>query len=99
MREIIIVPEVKQKINDLEEFLVREYKMSRAASHARVVRIYKFIGVLALSIDFAPCRFKRWSKFGYRCMSYQGWVFAYEVVPEGVIIRDMSHGAKLNDPE
>ncbi len=42
-------------------------------------------------------RFLPWRDAGWRCTVFEGWVFAYEVVPEGVIVRDMSHGSLLTD--
>ncbi len=82
---------------ELDEFLVREYKLSRAASHNRIFRIHRFLAGLVAPADYALCRFTRWRALGYRCLPFENWVFAYQVVPEGVIVRDMAHGSSLKD--
>ncbi len=52
------------------------------------------------TVKYPLCRFKRWCKLGYRCAVFEKhWVFAYEIFPEGIIIRDMSHTAALDDAE
>lgn len=71
--------------------------MSRAAANARVDRIRASVMMLGNPGDFALCRFRAWCEAGYRCIAFEGWVFAYEIVPEGVIIRDMAHGKLLDD--
>jgi hypothetical protein len=73
--------------------------MSRTAARARIERIYTSLAVLRGPADTALCRFRPWRNAGYRCVAFEGWVFAYEIVPEGVIIRDMSHGSLLADVE
>jgi hypothetical protein len=47
--------------------------------------------------DAALCRYRKWRESGYRCISFGGWVFAYLVVPEGVVVRDMMHGSLIDD--
>jgi hypothetical protein len=64
---------------------------------ARIKRIEDRIMSLGAEGDYALCRFKRWRALGYRCVSFEGWVFAYEVFEGGVIVRDMSHGKLLAD--
>lgn len=97
MREIIYSVQVRSKMDELEHYLIHEYKMSRTAARARVDRIDNFLAGLSAPADYALCRFRHWRDLGYRCLPFEGWVFAYEVVPEGVIVRDMSHGAALKN--
>jgi hypothetical protein len=102
MRKIIVSVPVQNQIADLKLFLTQEYKLSRRAANDRAAndridRIRMFLLRLASPGDIALCRFRPWSEAGYRCISFEGWVFAYEVVPEGVILRDMSHGKLLGD--
>jgi hypothetical protein len=67
------------------------------AANARIDRMYTSLLTLGNPGDLALCRFRPWRESGYRCVSFEGWVFAYEIVPEGVIVRDMSHGKLLVD--
>jgi hypothetical protein len=56
----------------------------------------EFVGKLSLPADYALCRFKRWRALGYRCVTFEkSWVFAYEIVDGGVIVRDMAHAKTL----
>ena len=96
MRKVIISGIVRQKIQELECYLVDELKLSEyeALRHSRRMRI--FIAALSNQADYALCRFKRWRLLGYRCMVFEkNWVFAYEIVGKGVIVRDMSHTSAL----
>jgi hypothetical protein len=97
MRKVATSDVVQNKLAELGLFLTKEYGMSRIAADARVVRIHKFLATLANPGDYALCRFRRWRVLGYHCVSFEGWVFAYETFDEGVIIRDMSHGKLLVD--
>lgn len=97
MRKVIITASVLGKIAELRLFLTQEHKMSRTATNARIDRIRVFLTGLSASADYALCRFERWRALGYRCISFEGWVFAYEVAPEGVIVQDMSHAKMLAD--
>ncbi len=97
MRKVIVSTRVQNGINDLKVFLTQEYRMSRKAANARIDRIYASLVAPGSPGDHALCRFRAWREAGYRCISFEGWVFAYEVVPQGVIVRDMSHGKLLTD--
>ncbi len=97
MRSVLISREVKDKISDLNRFLTQEYGMSQSAADARTGRMQRFVASLAAPVSHALCRFLPWRDAGLRCTVFEGWVFAYEVVPEGVIVRDMSHGSLLTD--
>ena len=96
MREVIVSATVRNKISELELFLKDELKLSKNAALSRCNRINDFLLALGAPADYSLCRFKRWRMLGYRCVIFeQVWVFAYEIVPEGVIVRDMSHAAVL----
>jgi hypothetical protein len=71
--------------------------MSQEAADARTERMQSFVTSLTAPIEHVLCRSRAWRLLGYRCATFEGWVFAYDVVPEGVIIRDMSHGSLLAD--
>ena len=92
MRKVIISDVVRDKLNDLECFLIDYLKLSEEAALKRSSRMRAFLRSLSSPVDYSLCRFKRWSILGYRCAMFEkDWVFAYEVVPQGIIVRDMSH--------
>ena len=96
MREVIISCNVRQRIKELEYFLVDELKLSEEAALKRSRRMREFIASLSNPGEYALCRFKSWRLLGYRCVVFEkDWVFAYEVFDGGIIIRDMAHTATL----
>jgi hypothetical protein len=97
MRNIIISNVVHHRIDELECYLIDELKLSEEAAMKRSWRIRKFVASLSNPVDYALCRFKRWRALGYRCVVFEGWVFAYEIFDGGVIVRDMAHGASFTD--
>jgi hypothetical protein len=97
MRKVIVSTPVQTAIEELRSFLSQEYKMSRAAANARIKRIYARLAMLRSPGDTALCRSRKWHTLGYHCISFERWVFAYEVVPEGVIVRDMTHSSLIAD--
>jgi hypothetical protein len=77
---------------ELRIYLAVELKLSEEAATKRTERIRTFLQSIGTPIDYPLCRFKRWSALGYRCTVFEkDWVFAYEIAPQGIIIRDMSH--------
>ena len=70
---------------------------SKEAARKRSNRMRVFLKSLSNPIvNYALCRFKRWRALGYRCAVFEKtWVFAYEIIDEGIIVRDMSHTAAL----
>jgi hypothetical protein len=97
MREVIIPRVLWCKIEDIRDYLIYELKLSETAAEARINRMEKFIASLSNPVDYALCRFKRWRALGYRCVVFENsWVFAYEIIDGGVIVRDMAHGASLS---
>ncbi len=95
MRKVIVSAPVGERIGELRQFLTQEYRMSRTAANARIDRIYKFLASFGAPADHALCRFRPWRRLNYRCATFEGWVFAYEIAPEGIIVRDMAHGKLL----
>jgi len=96
MRKVIVSTRVQSKISELNLYLTQEFQLSWTAAEARIKRMENFIASLRYEADYPLCRFKQWRALGYRCVVFeQSWVFAYEIVPEGVIVCDMSHTAAL----
>ncbi len=99
MRKVIIPAALWIHLTEIGEYLVNELKLSERAANARINRMEKAILSLAVDGDYALCRFRQWRELGYRCATFEGWVFAYEVFDGGVIVRDMSHGKLIADVE
>ena len=96
MRKVIVSIQVTGKLSDLKNYLKNELKLSQEAASAYNNRMLAFINSLGMPADYPLCRFKRWRALGYHCAVFEkDWVFAYEILPEGVIVRDMSHTAAL----
>ena len=94
MREVIISGIVQSRLAELEHYLVDDLKLSKEAALKRSQGMRTFITSLRYQADYALCRFQKWRVLGYRCVVFEkSWVFAYEVIENGVIIRDMSHTA------
>ena len=91
-RKVIISDIVRDRVLELESFLKNDLKLSKKAAKSRTARIGAFLKSLSAPVDYPLCRFKRWNVLGYRCVVFEkDWVFAYQIVPQGIIIRDMSH--------
>jgi len=98
MREVIVSNLVRTKIAELNLYLTEEFQLSWIAAEARIQRMKVFVESFRNEGDYPLCRFKKWRELGYRCAVFEkSWVFAYELVPEGVIVRDMSHTAILTE--
>lgn len=96
MREVILSDAVFKKISELRDYLTIELKMSEDAALKRVDRMGDFLKSLANMVEYPVCRFKKWRSKGYRCAVFEKvWIFAYQVVEEGVIVQDMSNTALL----
>jgi hypothetical protein len=96
MRKVIISSYVWDKITELELYLKDELKLSKKAASNRCDRMIEFLNSFGNPTDYSLCRFKQWRSLGYRCAVFEKtWIFAYEIVPQGVIVRDMSHVATL----
>lgn len=96
MRKVFVSDTVMDKVSDLKIHLIEELKLSREAAHKRIDRIDDFLLSLGNSADYSLCRFKKWRSLGYRCAVFErDWVFAYEVLEDGIIVREMSHTSLL----
>lgn len=98
MRKVLISGLVRDKIAELESYLIDELKLSEEAALRRSDRMKAFIQGLSNNADYPLCRFKKWRILGYRCAVCESdWIFAYEIFKEGIIIRDMSHTSLLSE--
>jgi hypothetical protein len=97
MREVVIPNSLWIKIEELRYYLIYNLKLSEFEAETRINRMEDFVTGLSKPVDYALCRFKRWRVLGYRCAVFEGWVFAYEIYDDGVIVRDMAHGASLTE--
>jgi hypothetical protein len=97
MRKVIVSRSVWDKIAELRIYLSIELRLSEEAAMRRTDRIALFLNSLATPVNYELCRFRRWRDMGYRCATFEGWVFAYEILNEGIVIQDMSHGKLLAD--
>ena len=96
MRDVYISGEVLERLSELEAYLKQEFKLSKEAARKRSDRMRLFLKSLGYSADFALCRFKRWRALGYRCVVFEkSWIFAYEIIDGGIIVRDMAHTATI----
>ena len=96
MRKVKVSEAVWDKLDDLADYMVDEFKLSEEAAMRRIDRLLNFLAALGSPVVYALCRFKRWRALGYHCAVFEkDWVFAYEIIDEGVIIRDMSHTTAL----
>ena len=98
MRKVKISEVVWDKIDELADYMVDEFKLSEDAAMRRIDRLLNFLAALGNPVvNYSLCRFKRWRELGYRCTVFENWVFAYEIFNEGAIVRDISHGAMLTE--
>lgn len=98
MREVLISDTVLDKISELRLYLLTELKLSREAALKRTDRIDAFLRSLGNAADYPLCRFRKWCTLGYHCAVFEkDWVFAYELFEDGIIVRDMSHTAILDE--
>ena len=95
MREVVISTALWIKIEEIRDYLIFNLRLSEIDAEDRINRMEEFVASLSKPVDYALCRFKRWRALGYRCVVFEGWVFAYEIVDGGIIVRDMAHGATL----
>ena len=95
MRKVKISDNVWDKLDELTDYMIDEYKLPEDAAMRRIDRLLDFLCSLSNPADYALCRFKRWRVLGYRCATFENWVFAYEVFDGGVIVQDMAYGVTL----
>jgi hypothetical protein len=98
MFKVFVADTVWAKIEDLENYLIDELKLSEVAALQRTDRMRQFLKSISPVLRYPICRFREWCNLGYRCAVFEkSWVFAYEEFDEGIIIRDMSNTALLKD--
>ena len=95
MRKVKVSEVVLEKIDELADYMVDEFKLSEEAAMRRIDRLLNFLAALSNPVDYVLCRFKRWRLPGYRCAVFENRVFAYEIYEDGIIVRDMAYGALL----
>lgn len=92
MREVRVSGLVRDKIAELESYLIDELKLSEEAALRRSARMRAFVHAFRNEADYPLCRFKKWKALGFRCAVFEkSWVFAYEIFEDGIIVRDLSH--------
>lgn len=97
MREVRVSGLVRDKIAELESYLINELKLSEEAALHRSARMRAFVHAFRNEADYPLCRFKKWKALGYRCAVFEkSWVFAYEIFEDGIIVRDLSHTSLLS---
>jgi hypothetical protein len=98
MRKVWVSNLVREKIADIETYLVDELKLSEEAALRRSGRMREYIRALSNAADYPVCRFRKRKISGYRCTVFEkDWIFAYEVFKDGIVIRDMSHTSLLSE--
>jgi len=96
MCNVIVSYTVWDKIIALRIYLSEELKMSHEAALKRTDRMNNFLKSLNGIAVYPLCRFRKWRILGYRCVVFErDWVFAYEILEDGIIVQDMSHTAVL----
>jgi hypothetical protein len=97
MRRVVVSAKVVDKVIEIMAYLKRDLYYSDDAVLKYKSHFERFFQVLAYPVDYARCRNRRWHNLGYHCVTVRGWVFAYEIVEGGVIIRDMLHSKLIRD--
>ena len=98
MRAVYISEKVRDRMNELEIYLTDELKLSRDLAFRKTSMMRNFIHSLGGPMLYAKCRFREWATLGYHCATFEkSWIFAYEVLDEVIIVRDMKHGSTLKE--
>jgi len=96
LSNVYVSIKVRYKISQLELYLKNELKFSKEAARNRSNRMREFVKSLSTIATYPLCRFKRWRDLGYHCIVFEkDWVFAYEILEDGIIVQDMSHTSIL----
>jgi hypothetical protein len=96
MSNVYVSINVRYKISQLELYLKNELKFSKEAARNRSNRMREFVKSLDGIAVYPLCRFIRWRVLGYHCIVFEkDWVFAYEILADGIIVQDMSHTSVL----
>ena len=95
MQKVSLSDSVFYKIRELKDYLLNVLKLSETGADVRINRIEKFLKSFDGIVNYPLCRYKRWRNLGYHCVTFESWVFAYEILEDGIIIQDMKHSATL----
>lgn len=96
LRHVVVAPQAYEKIAEITTYLRDELKFSEFAALRYESRFTSVIAGLAVPADYALCRFPRWKRLGYRCVAVDHqWIIAYQVLPEGIIVREIENAANL----
>ena len=60
MRKVRISEVVWNKLDELADYMVDEFKLPEEAAMRRIDRLLDFLDGLTAPVDYALCRFKRW---------------------------------------
>ena len=97
MREVRVSEIVWQRLDELTDYMIDNFRLSEDAAMRRIDRFSEFILTLGSPVNHSICRFKRWRERGYRCVVFEkNWVLAYETFDDGIIVHDMSHTSMLS---
>jgi hypothetical protein len=98
MRKVVFSDAVNMRLFDLERYLQHELHFSKPAARRRSQHIRNYVFRLRNPMfNTARCRSRKWHALGYHCISFDGWVFAYEYILDGVVVRDMMHSSLIAD--
>ena len=97
MKPVEIATNVLERLDDLFNYIVNEYKAPETA-HNYIEKVNDFLQKLGGCFVLAKCRRKKWYVKGYHCAIFDHrWVFAYQIYDDRVIIHDMDYAANITD--
>ena len=97
MKPVEIADNVLERLNELFNYVVNEYKMPETA-HNYIEEINEFLKELGGCFALVKCRRKKWKEKGYHCAIFNHrWIFAYKIYDDRVIIHDMVYAANITD--
>ena len=97
MKPVEIDDNVMERLDELFNYIVNEYKMPETA-HKYIEEINEFLKRLGGSFVLAKCRRKKWKEKGYHCSVFNHrWIFAYKIYDDRVIVHDMEYAANITD--
>jgi len=97
MKPVEIADNVLERLDELFNYIVNEYKMPETA-HNYIEEINEFLQELGGRFALVKCRRKKWSEKGYHCAVFNHrWIFAYQIYDDRVIIHDMEYAANITD--
>ena len=97
MKPVEIADNVLERLNELFNYIINEYKMPETA-HNYIEEINEFMQKLGGCFALEKCRLKKWREKGYHCAVFNHrWIFAYQIYDDRVIIHDMKYAANITD--